>query len=129
MAMIEWLNHWLSTDNTKLIYVISLILIANVLDFTIGWVNAKFNGEVAFSSSKAIYGIARKMFVFILLIFFIPFSLLVPEPIGISALYVLYFGYLASEVTSILNHLKIGDDDKSNDMFLEFINRVLKGGK
>lgn len=129
MAMIEWLNHWLSTDNTKLIYVISLILIANVLDFTIGWVNAKFNGEVAFSSSKAIYGIARKMFVFILLIFFIPFSLLVPEPIGISALYVLYFGYLASEVTSILNHLKIGDDDKSNDMFLEFISRVLKGGK
>lgn len=129
MAMLEWLNHWLSTDNTKLIYVVSLILIANVLDFTIGWVNAKFNSEVAFSSSKAIYGIARKMFVFILLIFFIPFSLLVPEPIGISALYVLYFGYLASEVTSILNHLKIGDDDKTNDMFLSFVNRVLKGGK
>lgn len=127
--MLEWLNYWLSTDNTKLIYVISLILIANVLDFTIGWVNAKFNKAVAFSSSKAIYGIARKMFVFILLIFFIPFSLLVPEPIGISALYVLYFGYLASEVTSILNHLKIADDDKSNDMFLAFINRILKGGR
>lgn len=129
MEMIEWLNYWLSTDNTKLIYVISLILIANVLDFSIGWINAKFNSEVAFSSSKAIYGIARKMFVFILLIFFIPFSLLVPAPIGISALYVLYFGYLASEVTSILNHLKLGDDDKSNDMFLSFVNRILKGGK
>lgn len=129
MGMIEWLNYWLSTDNTKLIYIISLILIANVLDFTIGWVNAKFNGKVAFSSSKAIYGIARKMFVFILLIFFIPFSLLVPEPIGISALYVLYLGYLASEVTSILNHLKLADDDKSNDLFLSFVNRILKGGK
>lgn len=129
MKMLEWLNYWLSTDNTKLIYVISLILIANVLDFSIGWVNAKFNGSVQFSSSKAIYGIARKMFVFILLIFFIPFSLLVPEPIGISALYVLYFGYLFSEVTSILNHLKLGDDDKTNDMFLSFINRILKGGK
>lgn len=129
MDMLEWLNYWLSTDNTKLIYVISLILIANVLDFSIGWVNAKLNDEVAFSSSKAIYGIARKMFVFILLIFFIPFSLLVPEPIGISALYVLYMGYLLSEVTSILNHLKLGEDDKTNDMFMGFINKVMKGGK
>ncbi len=129
MAMIEWLNYWLSTDNTKLIYIITLILMANVLDFSIGWVNAKFNDEVAFSSSKAIYGIARKMFVFILLIFFIPFSLLVPEPIGIGALYVLYFGYLASEISSILNHLNLGDDDKTNDMFLSFVNRILKGGK
>lgn len=127
--MIEWLNYWLSTDNTKLIYVISLILIANVLDFSIGWVNAKFNGEVEFSSSKAIYGIARKMFVFILLIFFIPFSLLVPAPIGISALYVLYMGYLLSELTSIMNHLKMGDDDKTSDMFLDFISRITKGGK
>lgn len=129
MQMIEWLNYWLSTDNTKLIYVISLILIANILDFTIGWINAKFNPNVDFSSSKAIYGIARKMFVFILLIFFIPFSLLVPEPIGIGALYVLYFGYLASEITSILNHLKMADDDKSSDLFLDFINKILKGGK
>lgn len=129
MDMLEWLNYWLSTDNTKLIYVISLILIANVLDFTIGWINAQFNENVAFSSSKAIYGIARKMFIFILLIFFIPFSLLVPEPIGIGSLYVLYFGYLFSEVKSILHHLKIGDDDKTNDMFMDFLNRVIKGGK
>jgi toxin secretion/phage lysis holin len=127
--MIQWLGNWLSTDNTKLIYILSLILIANMIDFLIGWVNAKFNKSVPFSSSKAIYGIARKIVLFILLIFFIPVALLVPEPIGISALYVLYIGYLLSELNSILSHLKISEDDKSTDRFIDFVNVIFKGGR
>jgi toxin secretion/phage lysis holin len=127
--MIQWLGNWLSTDNTKLIYILSLILIANLIDFLIGWINAKFNKSVPFSSSKAIYGIARKIVLFILLIFFIPVALIVPEPIGISALYVLYIGYLLSELNSILSHLKISDDDKSTDRFIDFVNVIFKGGR
>jgi toxin secretion/phage lysis holin len=124
--MIQWLGNWLSTDNTKLIYILSLILIANLIDFLIGWINAKFNKSVPFSSSKAIYGIARKIVLFMLLILFIPVALLVPEPIGISALYVLYIGYLLSELNSILSHLKISDDDKSTDRFIDFVNVIFK---
>lgn len=128
MDMITWLNVWLGNDDTKILYILSLILIANIIDFSIGWINAKFNKSVPFSSSKAIYGIARKIVLFMLLVFFIPVSMLVPFPIGISALYVLFIGYLASEVTSILNHLKLSDDDKSTDRFRDFVERIL-GGK
>lgn len=126
MGMIEWLTRYLESDNTKLIYLIALIGIANIIDFSMGWINAKFNKNVAFSSSKAIFGIARKMLLLILCVYFIPVALLVPEPIGISALYVLYIGYLLSEINSILNHLKLADDDKSTDMFADFIANLFR---
>lgn len=127
MAMLEWLSYWLSTDNTKLIYVLTLILCANVIDFMIGWINARFNKKMDFSSTKAIHGILRKMILMIVLIFFIPVALLVPEPVGISALYVLYIGYLLSEINSILSHLKITSDDKTGALFGDFIQTIFKG--
>jgi toxin secretion/phage lysis holin len=128
VQMIHWLSYWLSKDDSKIMYILSLILIANMIDFLIGWVNAKFNKDVEFSSSKAIYGITRKMIVFMVMVFFIPISLLVPYPIGISALYVLFTGYLLSEINSILSHLKIGNDDKTTDRFIDFINTIFKNG-
>lgn len=124
MGMIDWLKHWLETDDTKLMYILGMILIANMLDFMMGWVNAKFNKNVSFSSSKAIFGIARKIGMFILLIYFIPVALLVPEPIGISTLYILYLGYLASELQSVFNHLKLAEDDKQVNMFIDFISKL-----
>lgn len=127
--MINWLQKWLETDNTKIIYLLILILGANIIDFLLGWLNAKFNKDVSFSSSKAIFGIARKMMLFILCVFFIPVSLLVPPPIGIGALYVLFLGYLLSEINSILSHLNLSEDDKTSNLFGDFINKIFKGGK
>jgi toxin secretion/phage lysis holin len=126
--MIDWLEIWLNADNTKIWYILSLILIANIIDFLMGWINAKFNENVPFSSSKAIYGIARKMIMFIILVYFIPVSLLVPPPIGIGALYVLFIGYLASEINSILSHLALTKDDKQTDLFINFVTKIFKGG-
>jgi len=122
--MFHYLQKWLDNDNTKVIYFLVLILIANMIDFSIGWINAKFNSSVAFSSSKAIYGIARKMIMFILCVFFVPISLLVPYPVGIASLYVLFTGYLLSEINSILSHLKLSEDDKSTDKFSDFIKKL-----
>lgn len=124
MQMIEWLQRFLESDNTKLIYILALIMGANIIDFTVGWINAKFNPKVDFSSSKAIFGIARKLLLFILLVYSIPVALLMPEPLGISALYVLYLGYLLSEINSVLNHFKLAEDDKSMDPFIEFFKNV-----
>lgn len=124
--MIEWLSNFLEKEDTKIIYLLTLILIANIIDFVIGWVNAKFNPKVEFSSSKAIYGIARKIVLFILAVFFIPVSLLIPQPVGISALWILFLGYLASEINSILNHLKLAKDDKSVDLFMDFVQTIFK---
>jgi toxin secretion/phage lysis holin len=122
--MFNYMQRWLENDNTKVIYFLVLILIANMIDFLLGWINAKFNAKVSFSSSRAIYGIARKMVMFILCVFFIPVSLLVPYPVGIGALYVLFTGYLLSEINSILSHLKLSDDDKSVDHFSDFIKKL-----
>jgi toxin secretion/phage lysis holin len=118
------MQKWLENDDTKVIYVLVLILIANMIDFVAGWVNAKFNPNVAFSSSKAIFGIARKMIMFILCVFFVPISLLVPYPIGVASLYVFLLGYLISEINSILSHLKLSKDDKSVDKFSDFIKKL-----
>jgi toxin secretion/phage lysis holin len=124
MDMFHYMQKWLENDNTKVIYFLVLILIANMIDFSIGWINAKFNSSVAFSSSKAIYGIARKMIMFILCVFFVPISLLVPYPVGIASLYVLFTGYLLSEINSILSHLKLSEDDKTTDKFSDFIKKL-----
>lgn len=125
MGMIEWLQRFLESDSSKLIYILALILSANMIDFMIGWLNAKFNKKVKFSSAKAIFGIARKLVLFIVLVYAIPVALLMPEPLGISALYVLYIGYLLSEINSILNHFKLSDDDKSMDPFIEFFKGLI----
>jgi len=97
---------------------------ANMIDFTVGWINAKLNPKIKFSSAKAIYGIARKLLLFILLVYSIPVALLMPEPLGISALYVLYIGYLVSEINSVLNHFKLADDDKTMDPFINFFKSI-----
>lgn len=126
--MIDWLQSFLESDNTKLIYILALIMGANTIDFTIGWVNAKFNPKIKFSSAKAIYGIARKLLLFILLVYSIPVALLMPAPLGISALYVLYIGYLASEINSVLNHFKLAEDDKSMAPFIDFFKKIFVKG-
>lgn len=129
--MIDWLSNFLESDDTKLIYFLTLIMGANIIDFSIGWVNAKLNPKIKFSSAKAIFGIARKLLMFILLVYSIPVALLMPAPLGVSALYVLYTGYLLSEINSILNHFKLADDDKSMDPFIDFFKSVFnrKGDK
>lgn len=125
MDMIQWLSSFLESDNTKLIYILALIMGANIIDFMVGWLNAKLNPAIKFSSSKAIFGIARKLLLFVLLVYTIPVALLMPEPLGISALYVLYIGYLASEINSVLNHFKLAEDDKTVDPFVDFFKRYL----
>jgi toxin secretion/phage lysis holin len=73
LDMFHYMQRWLENDNTKVIYVLVLILISNMIDFVAGWINAKFNPNVPFSSSKAIFGIARKMIMFILCVLFVPY--------------------------------------------------------
>lgn len=122
--MIEWLEKWLQADDTKLIYVLIAILIATMIDFILGWCNAKFNKDVQFSSTVANFGIIKKIIYFILLVFFIPVALIFGHTVAIPALYILYLGYLMSELTSILNHLNIGSDDKQGKMFADFIKNL-----
>lgn len=126
MDMIGWIEKFLENENTKLLLILSLILIANIIDFMIGWFIAKFNPEIEFSTSKAILGIGRKITLLMLLIIFIPFSMLLPDIIGLGALYILYMGYLASELLSITGHLGITTDSKEG-AFHDFLTIAFKG--
>ena len=126
LKMITWLQHLLENDDTKVMYFLTIILMFSLIDLLIGWVNAKFNKDVSFSSSIALFGVIKKMTYFIILCLFVPVSLFIPNPVGMVALYSLYSIYLYTEITSVLSHFNLAEDDKKNKLFIDFINSLIK---
>lgn len=114
-----------------LLVILTMILVANIIDFGFGWLNAKLNKDVQFISSKALYGIIKKMMYFIVLVFFgVSALIVIPNEISLPAIITLYLGYLASEINSILSHLKVTEDGKKGEVFMDFIEKIFyKGGK
>lgn len=93
----------------KNIYLLSLLSVAMIIDFISGVYAAKLHKEI--TSKRGINGIIRKVASMILLVFFLPVSLIIPGQTGIALLSVLYLGYLFMEIQSILeNYQKIGID-------------------
>ena len=126
LKMITWLQQLLENDDTKVMYFLTIILAFSMIDLLIGWVNAKFNKNVSFSSSVALFGVIKKMTYFIVLCLFVPVSLFIPNPVGMLALYSLYSVYLYTEITSVLSHFNLAEDDKKNKLFIDFINSLIK---
>lgn len=125
--MIEFLRNLLQTEDTKILFILALIAISMILDFATGTIAAKINNNIKFESQKGINGILRKICSMIVMIFFIPLSVLVPEGIGITLVYVLYLGYLVMEVTSVLENLKKMGIDTS--LFTNFLKNIEKSKK
>ena len=93
----------------KIIYLLSLLSVAMIIDFISGVYAAKLHKEI--TSKRGINGIIRKVASMILLVFFLPVSLIIPGQTGIALLSVLYLGYLFMEIQSILeNYQKIWID-------------------
>lgn len=123
--MIEFLRNLLQTEDTKILFILALIAISMILDFATGTIAAKINNNnIKFESQKGINGILRKICSMIVMIFFIPLSVLVPEGIGTTLVYVLYLGYLVMEVTSVLENLKKMGIDTS--LFTNFLKNIEK---
>lgn len=111
-----------------LIVLLSIILLANVVDWLFGWMNAKFNKNKVFESNIALHGIIKKMMYFIVLILFTIVSLaIIPHEIAIPSVTALYIGYIMSEVNSILSHLDLTEDGKTGEVFSTFIKKIFKG--
>ena len=125
--MIEFLRELIGTQDTKILFVLGLIAAAMIIDFLTGTVAAKINKDILFESQKGINGILRKICSMIVMIFFIPVSILLPEGIGVGLVYVLYLGYLVLELKSILENLKKMGIDTS--LFNNFISEVEKNKK
>ena len=122
--MIEFLRELIGTQDTKILFVLGLIAAAMIIDFLTGTVAAKINKDIIFESQKGINGILRKICSMIVMIFFIPVSILLPEGIGVG---VLYLGYLVMEIKSILENLKKMGIDTS--LFNNFVSEVEKNKK
>ncbi|EME7220926.1 phage holin family protein, partial [Enterococcus faecium] len=92
-------------------YILAMICCAMIIDFLSGVFAAKVNPGIDFQTQIGINGILKKIAALILLIFFIPLSVLIPGKTGTGLLYVLYSGYLIMEIQSILeNYRKLGID-------------------
>lgn len=128
MKYVEMLESLRDNIDLYLIVLISIILVTNVIDWSFGWINARFNKNVLFVSGKALYGIIKKMMYFIVLILFSIIALaVIPHEIAIPAITTLYIGYLLSEINSILSHLNLTDDGKKGEVFRVFIDKLFKG--
>ncbi len=123
--MIEFLRELTGTQDAKIFFILGLIAIAMIIDFLTGTVSAKINGNII--SQKGINGILRKICSMIVMIYFIPVSILIPEGIGIGLVYVLYLGYLMMEIKSILENLKKMGLDVT--LFKTFVDEVEKNKK
>lgn len=129
MEFFDVLKHLSENEEVFLISLYSLILIANFLDVLFGWLNSRFNPEKEFKSSKALYGIIRKMMYFIVLVFFMSIAyIMVNDTLAFTATFTLTSAYFASEVISVLAHLGITEDDKS-DVFIDFITKIFNENK
>lgn len=126
----EWshaLRGFVDTQDKLIVFTLTLIMGAMVIDFLTGTLAAKINPKIEFKSKEGINGILRKIASIALLAFCIPLSVLLPEGIGLGTLQVLYIGYLFFEMKSILeNFEKLGIDTVLFKDFIEALKKYLK---
>ena len=104
--MFTYLRQLTETDDSKILFILALICGAMILDFASGTLAAWVNPDIEFKSKMGINGIIRKIASIVLLVFFIPVSVVVPGVVGAATLYTLYLGYLAMEMRSIFENYK-----------------------
>ena len=68
------------------------------------------------------------MYFMVIVISMIVAFMVVPEEVAFPVIVSLYVGYLFSEMSSIFAHLGLADDGKKDEVFKDFINRIIKKG-
>ncbi len=130
MTLLSFLKHLLDTEDGKVLFVLSLICLAMIIDFASGTLAAIINKDIEFKSKVGINGILRKVASIVLLLFFIPLSVLIPNNLGTALLYTLYIGYLLMEIKSIFeNYQKFGTSTELFENFIDYFSKSDKGDK
>ena len=104
-TLFDQLQTAVSTSEGKALYLLALICLAMIVDFLLGSLAAWRDPNVRFSSQAGINGILRKLASILVLSCCIPVSALIPADTGLIALIVLYLGYLALELASVVENL------------------------
>ena len=129
MNLFEWLRHFMETEDGKILFILTLIVSAMIIDFLTGTIAAKVNSNITFNSKAGINGILRKLASISIMVFFIPLSVLIPAGAGVALVYTLYIGYLVMELKSIAENLgKMGVDIETLKDIIDLLNKN-KGGK
>ena len=127
MQIFDWLNFAVSTTENKIGYMLSIICVLMIIDFITGSVSAVINTNIEFKSSIGINGILRKLCSILVLVACIPIAPLIPSDMGLTAIVVLYFGYIIMEFGSILENLsKMGID---TTILTRFFDHLKEGEK
>lgn len=122
--MFEYMRELTKTQDGLIMFILSLIVIAMIIDFLTGTIAAKINPNIQFLSKVGINGLLRKICSVFLLVFFIPLTILLPSDTGVALLYTVYIGYLCFEIKSIFeNAEKLGIDTSG---FSKLLNVLVK---
>ena len=120
--MFQFLRGLTETEDGRILFVLAIVCVAMIIDFLSGTIAAWTNPEIEFKSKAGINGIIRKIASIILLVFFIPISVVVPGVVGAATLYTLYLGYLAMEMRSIFeNYKKFGFETGLLQAFMDLL--------
>ncbi|WP_437131274.1 phage holin family protein [Peptostreptococcus russellii] len=124
MNLFDFLRQFVQTEESKILFILSIIAIAMIIDFLTGSIAAFVNPQIEFKSKAGIYGILRKIASMLLLILFIPVAVLLPNNVGIALVYTLYSGYLFYEIKSIIEN--IGKNGTDTSLFENIIKKIIK---
>ena len=112
-GMFEFLRELIATDDGLVLFLLSLILIMEILDFLSGTFAAMISPDIEYKSKIGINGLIRKMMGIILLTVLIPMSVLLPEQTGVAFLYTIYVGYLILTFKSLVENYGKAKGDTS----------------
>ena len=93
-----------------------------VIDFITGTIAAIVNPEIEFKSKAGINGILRKIASMLLLIVFLPLSVLIPNGAGLALVCTLYGGYLVFEIKSIIEN--VGKNGTDTTLFKNILGKI-----
>ena len=121
----NFLRACVETQESKVLFILMIIALAMIIDFITGTIAAYVNPKIDFKSKAGINGILRKVASMLLLIVFLPVSVLIPGNMGVVLVYTLYFGYLTMEVKSIIEN--VGKNGTDTSLFTNIMNKISNG--
>lgn len=129
MEMINFLETVTQNKDYYLMVLLTVYLIAEVIDWSFGWLNARLNPNVQFESGTALYGIVKKMMYFVgVALFTIIAFLVVPIAVAYTSVTALLIGMIFSEANSIASHMGITKDGKKGEVLKDFLERIFDNG-
>lgn len=122
MRILDFFRMCAGTEDDKVLFVLAIIAVCMIIDFITGTIAAYVNPDIQFKSKAGINGILRKIASMLLLIVFLPASVLIPGGTGLGLVYTLYIGYLVMEIKSIIEN--VGKNGTDTSMFTHLINKL-----